>query len=193
MGDVYSKKLVVATGAARRRPDIPGLVELEGRGVSYCAVCDAFFYRKKTVGVLGAGSHAEHELGALKPVVGSVMLFTNGEEPEFETDCTVERRRIAQLVGVDRLTGVELEDGTVVKTDGLFVAIGTLGSVGIAKSMGVLADDKGIAVDARGMTNVRGLYAAGDCTPGIKQVAKAVFDGMTVGMSVIADLKAERA
>ena len=65
-----------------------------------------------------------------------------------------------------------------------------MGSGAIAKSMGVFTDKSGaITVDENGMTNVDGLYAAGDCTVGIKQVAKAVNDGMNVGLALIRDIK----
>ncbi|MCH5161732.1 MAG: NAD(P)/FAD-dependent oxidoreductase, partial [Clostridiales bacterium] len=71
-----------------------------------------------------------------------------------------------------------------------FVALGVLGAVGIAKSVGVLTDSNGeIIVDGRGMTNIDGLYAIGDCTAGIKQVARAVNDGMIVGTDILKRLK----
>lgn len=72
--------VVLSTGASRSTPPIPGLRELEGHGVSYCAVCDAFFYRGKDVAVLGSGEYAMHEAGELLPVVGSVTILTNGAE-----------------------------------------------------------------------------------------------------------------
>ena len=70
--------VVLATGASRSTPPIPGLRELEGHGVSYCAVCDAFFYRGKDVAVLGSGEYAMHEAAELLPVVGSVTVLTGG-------------------------------------------------------------------------------------------------------------------
>ena len=61
--------------------NIPGIKEFEGKGVSYCAVCDAFFYRGKDVAVLGNGAYALHEIGDLSGVAESVTLLTNGVEP----------------------------------------------------------------------------------------------------------------
>ncbi|MEE0775454.1 MAG: NAD(P)/FAD-dependent oxidoreductase, partial [Bacillota bacterium] len=69
-GDV----VVLATGAARNTPNIEGVRELEGKGVSYCAVCDAFFYRKKDVAVLGSGEYALHEATELAAVASSVTV-----------------------------------------------------------------------------------------------------------------------
>ena len=65
-------------GLPGQRPRIPGLAGLEGHGVSYCATCDAFFYRGRDVAVLGSGEYALHEVQALLPVAHSVTLLTNG-------------------------------------------------------------------------------------------------------------------
>lgn len=190
IGEMHAKRLVVATGAARKTVDIAGLKEYEGKGVSYCAVCDAFFYRKKRVGVIGAGEFAEHEYSALKNVVGTAYLLTNGETPSFAADNVVSGK-IARVSGRDgRVCGVTFEDGTELELDGLFVAIGVMGSGSLAKSIGAFTDGNGaIVTDERGETNVAGLYAAGDCTAGVKQVGRAVADGMTVGLALINDLK----
>lgn len=193
-GAVRAGKLVVATGAARAKSGIAGIDAFDGKGVSYCAVCDAFFYRKKRVGVVGAGEFAAHEYGAISAVAGETYLFTDGEKPSFAAPLTVQKKIASVYAREDgRLGGVELADGERIELDGLFIALGVMGSSALAKSVGVLTDKNGAVVtDARGMTNIKGLYAAGDCTAGIKQVGKAVSDGLTVGMSVIADIKAER-
>lgn len=190
VGEYKAKRLVVATGAARKTVDIAGLKDYEGKGVSYCAVCDAFFYRKKRVGVIGAGEFAEHEYSAIKNVAGAAYLLTNGETPSFTAD-NVATDSIARVIGRDgRVGGVAFEDGTELELDGLFVAVGVLSSGAIAKSIGAFTDVNGaIITDEKGMTNVAGLYAAGDCTVGVKQVGKAVADGMTVGIALINDLK----
>ena len=75
-----AKAVILATGTSRNTPNIKGVKEFEGKGVSYCAVCDAFFYKGKDVAVLGNGNYAIHELQALEPVVNSVTVFTNGEQ-----------------------------------------------------------------------------------------------------------------
>ncbi|MDE6401525.1 MAG: FAD-dependent oxidoreductase, partial [Clostridiales bacterium] len=166
------------------------LKDHEGKGVSYCAVCDAFFYRKKRVGVIGAGEFAAHEYAALKNVAGEVYLLTNGEKSSFDADSIVDGK-IARVLGRDgRVCGVEFEDGTELALDGLFVAAGVMGSGEIAKSIGAFTDVGGsIVTDERGATNVSGLYAAGDCTAGVKQIGKAVADGMMVGLALVNDLK----
>lgn len=77
-GDFPADAVILATGASRAAPRIPGLAGLEGHGVSYCATCDAFFYRGRDVAVLGSGEYALHEVQALLPVAHSVTLLTGG-------------------------------------------------------------------------------------------------------------------
>ena len=90
-GDYPADAVILATGASRATPRIPGLAGLEGHGVSYCATCDAFFYRGKDVAVVGSGEYALHEVQALLPVAASVTLLLNGAPPaaEFPSEVTV--------------------------------------------------------------------------------------------------------
>lgn len=194
-GKLFGKKLVIATGAARQTPRID-VSAFEGKGVSYCAVCDAFFCRNKKVAVLGDGEYAKHEYEVLSAVASEVVLLTDGKQTSFDdSGVVVDNRKIIRLVGNERgrLCAIEFEDGERLDVSALFIALGVMSSAAIAKSMGVMTDKSGsITVDAHGMTNVDGVYAAGDCTSGIKQVAKAVADGMNVGYSLIADIKGAR-
>lgn len=178
-------RLVIAVGAERKRIDIQGLKEYEGKGVSYCAVCDGFFYRKRTVAVIGEGEYAQHEYSALKNLAAKTYLLTDGKQPSFTADNTV-TTEIKRVVGDERVTAIEFTDGTLLAVDGVFVAVGALGSSAISKSVGVLTDKNGaIITDDRGRTNVPNLFAVGDCTAGIKQIGKAVADGTKVGMELI--------
>jgi thioredoxin reductase (NADPH) len=74
LGQYRAKAVILATGAARKTASVKGLEALEGKGVSYCAVCDAFFYRKKDVAVLGSGEYALHEAGELANTAKSVTI-----------------------------------------------------------------------------------------------------------------------
>lgn len=183
-GTFAAHKLVLAVGAARKSVPIPGISEHEGRGVSYCAVCDAFFYRKKTVAVIGAGEFARHEYETLSRVAGKTYLLTDGKPADFADDVITEK--IDCITGGDRVTGVRFIGGKTLDVDGVFVAVGVAGAGEIAKSVGLITDKNGmLKTDDVRMTNVPGLYAVGDCIPGVKQVAKAVFDGMTAGLDLV--------
>ncbi len=182
--------VILAAGSTRLAPKIPGLKELEGRGVSYCAICDAFFYRGKTVAVLGEGEYALHEAEILLPHAGRVMLFTNGKEPAAPVPETIEvhTEKIAaiesvQADGMERVGAVRTEDGAVTHADGVFVALGTAGSVDLARKIGAETENNRVVTDSGMATNVPGLYAAGDCTGGLLQVVKAAYEGAVAGLA----------
>ena len=161
--------MILATGSRRASARIPGVKEFEGKGVSYCAVCDAFFYRGKEVAVLGNSDFALHEAEELSHTASRVTIFTDGKKPEFsrENPLPVNTMKIQAIEGDERVSGIRLksdvsmqEAGTgadsFVPAEGVFVALGTAGS---------------------------SEYAAGDCTGGLLQVAKAVHDGAQAGLS----------
>ncbi len=188
-GVFETESIIFATGSRRAAPAIPGLSEMEGHGVSYCAVCDAFFYRGKDVAVLGSGDYALHEARELAAVAGSVTILTDGQEPVFGEDCgfPVLTGKVAAVESADgQVSGVSLESGESLRVSGVFVALGTAGSADMARQMGAALTEKGnVRVDANMATNVPGVFAAGDCTGGLLQVAKAVHEGCVAGMSAL--------
>ena len=195
-GDFDAKAVILATGTSRKAPVIPGLKELEGRGVSYCAVCDAFFYRGKKVAVIGNGDFALKEAEEIGNVASEVTILTNGLPGAFsrKPEYPVRTEKIQNLKGTDFLEGVELADGTGLEVSGVFVAIGTAGSTEIARRMGAELTEKGnIRVDEEMRTTIPGLYAAGDCTGGLLQVVKAVYEGAVAGMEASRYTRPEKA
>ena len=182
-GDFPADAVILATGASRAAPHIPGLAGLEGHGVSYCATCDAFFYRGKDVAVLGSGEYALHEVQALLPVVKSVTLLTNGSPltAAFPPEVTVCPEKVNAILGEERVSGAELSGGKTVALSGIFVALGVAGSTALARKLGAEVDGNRILVDEHMQTTLPGLYAAGDCTGGLLQVAKAVYEGALAG------------
>lgn len=182
-GDFPADAVILATGASRAAPHIPGLAGLEGHGVSYCATCDAFFYRGRDVAVLGSGEYALHEVQALLPVVKSVTLLTNGSPltASFPPEVTVCPEKVNATLGEGRVSGVELSGGKTVALSGVFVALGVAGSTALARKLGAEVDGNRILVDEHMQTTLPGLYAAGDCTGGLLQVAKAVYEGALAG------------
>ena len=183
-----TKSLVIASGMPRRKATIKGLSEFEGRGVSYCATCDAFFYRGKTVAVIGNGEYAFKEASELKPFAKKIILLTNGrpyeagkEDPQIEVDT----RAIAGVSGDEiKIRSLELIDGTSLAIDGVFIAEGTASAVDLALKLGLDNDGKVITVNSRNQdTNLPGVFAAGDCTGGLLQIAVAVGDGARAGIA----------
>ena len=187
-----AKIVVIATGNSRKKSNIKGLKEFEGRGVSYCATCDGFFYQGKNVAVLGNREYAIHEAQNLLPIAQKVILLTNGEQPveKRHEGIEVDENKIREFRGTNSIEQVEFEDNTIKKIDGVFIALGTASSSDLAKKIGIMLDEKeNIKVNNKMETNVKGIYACGDCTGGIFQVAKAVYEGMIAGMSIIQYLK----
>lgn len=183
--------VVLAAGAARRTLAVSGVKEFEGRGVSYCAICDAFFYRGKNVAVIGAEAYALHEAQVLLPHAAQIVLLTNGAAcaEKIPDGISVVIKRIARIEGERRVQRVVFEDGSRAYVDGVFMAIGMAGSLELARKMGVLLRDGNVVVGAHMETNVPGIYAAGDCTGGLLQVAKAVYEGAEAGLAVVRYLR----
>lgn len=190
-GDYPADAVILATGASRAVPRIPGLAGLEGHGVSFCAACDAFFYRGRDVAVLGSGVYALHEVQALLPVARSVTLLTNGAAltAQFPPEVTVCPQKVEAILGEQTVTGVQLADGETRAVSGVFIALGVAGSTALAKKLGAAVDGNRIVVDEHMQTTVPGLYAAGDCTGGLLQVAKAVYEGALAGTEVAKALR----
>lgn len=186
-GQYAADFVILATGSPRTAPRIPGLSEHEGKGVSYCAVCDAFFHRGKPVAVLGEGEYALHEVNTLLPVVRSVTLVTDGKTPSIQVPESVrlDTREIAAIESDDSGLRIRFTSGGVLSVSGIFVAYGVAGSAELARKVGALTEGNRILVDPTMATNIPGLYAAGDCTGGMLQVAKAVYEGALAGTAVV--------
>ena len=185
-----AKNVVLATGNKKNKPDIKNIEKFDGKGVSYCAICDGFFYRGKDVVVIGNGNYAIAETNDLINIVNHVTILTNGKKiPEFRAEnVDIENRKAVAIEGNDNVEAVELDDGTKLKTDGVFVAQGVAGSTDFARKIGALVKNEKIVVNEKMQTTVEGLYACGDCIGGTLQVAKAVNDGMIAGIDIIKNI-----
>ena len=191
-----ARSVIIATGAARQSAKISGIKELEGRGVSHCAVCDGFFYKDKDVAVLGNGIYALHEANELLHIARSVTVITNGEEPTVSfpeiykiINVPVKNIKVKDTLMGQMLEGVVFSDGEEIDINGLFIALGSASAVDLARKMGVEIRGNSIAVDGEMKTNISGLYAAGDCTGGMFQVSLAVSEGTKAALSAIAYLR----
>lgn len=182
--NVYEcKKLILATGKARNKLKVKNAKDFEMRGLSYCATCDGFFYRGKKVGIIGSGSNMLHELSFLKNMTQDITVFTDGEEVDVP-GVKVVKDKIISLFGNEYLEGLSTATDSY-ELDGLFVAIGDASTFDFIKHLGIATDDKNnIIIDSNYQTNIKNLYAIGDATGGILQIAKAVYEGMMVAYSI---------
>lgn len=186
-----TKNIVLATGNKKNIPKIKGIQEFEGRGISYCAVCDGFFYRNKDIVVIGNGKYAIAETNELINLANQIIILTDGEKaPEFRADnVKIDTRKIEEIQGKKKVEQIKLEDNTIIKTDGIFVAKGVAGSNEFAKKLGIITNKDKIVVNEKMETNIPGIYACGDCTGGILQISKAVYEGTKAGLEVIKRVK----
>lgn len=186
-----AKTLVIATGVNRNKPNMKGLQEFEGKGVSYCAVCDAPFYRNKDVAVLGNGEYAIGEIEELLPIAKSVTMLTNGKEPieNRSIDVQINEKKIREFRGTNKIEEIEFEDDSSQKIDGVFIAQGTAGCLEFAKKLGAKTENNNIVVNDEMQTSIENIYACGDCTGGILQISKAVYEGTKAGLVIINKLR----
>ena len=187
----YHADAVIAMGAARKSANIQGLKDFEGRGVSYCAVCDAFFYRNKDVAVLGNGEYALHEALVLAETSKSVTMLSNGFDVNIDIpeNIKVITKKIMSVNGENTVRSVTFDDGEILDISGIFVALGVAGSTDLARKTGIEISDNRIAVNDDMQTNIECIFAAGDCTGGVMQVSKAVADGAKAAFAMIRYLK----
>lgn len=188
--DIYDAVLI-ATGADRKSPNIKGITEFEGKGVSYCAICDAFFHRGKPVAVIGNGDYALHEAMTLADTSSEVTVLTDGDKllASLPDNIKCIEKKIREITGDTKVRSVIFEDGSSIDISGVFIAIGTAGSTDIARKIGAAVNGNKITVDENNATNVPGLYAAGDCIGGLLQISKAVSDGAVAATNMIKFLK----
>lgn len=186
-GEYKAKSVILATGAGRFTPKIQGLEQYDGKGVSYCAVCDAFFHRGKDVAVLGGGEYALSEAQELQPIVKSVTILSNGEEPsaKIPPEFKVITKGIETFSGDEILKEVRFQDGTSLAVSGVFVAMGVAASGDLARKLGAEVSGKKIVVNDAMETGIPGIFAAGDCTGGLLQIAKAVYQGAVAGTEAV--------
>ena len=179
--------VVIATGVSRLLPNIKGLND--SLGISYCAICDAFFYRGKDVVVLGNGNYAITEAEVLKKVANSVTIFTNGREIDSSTDINVNTSKIKEITKENNVFSIILDDDSVITTEGVFIAEGIAGAMALAKKIGAKTENNKIIVNELNKTNIPNLYAIGDCTGGILQISKAVYEGTACALNIIKENK----
>jgi len=199
-----SRAIVLTSGSTHRKLEVKGEEGMTGRGVSYCATCDGFFYKGRDVIVVGGGNTALTDALYLNSIGCSVSIAHRRDafRADKHLQDTVTKRNIEvlwntvvdEIVGEQEVTGVRLrnlKNGTthIKKTNGVFVAVGELPSSQLAAELGLDMDAGGfVNVDKSFRTNVPFVYAAGDVTGGIRQIVAAVHGGAAAALSCFEDL-----
>jgi thioredoxin reductase (NADPH) len=198
--EVTTDHVVLATGFSDERPDPP--LPRTGRGLHWCLHCDAYMFVDEPVYVMGTGDSAAHVAMIMLNFTDEVDLLTRGEEPEWSDETAVQLEHHPVEVVGEEITGMkkdddgwleafEFADGTVRGYRGGFPMYGSDYNTDLAESLGVALNDDGtIAVDDHGRTNVDGVYAVGDVTPGHNQIPTAMGEGARCGIGNHYDLRA---
>ena len=201
--EFISNAIILTVGSIPRKLGIPGEEELTGRGVSYCALCDAPFFKKKKVIVVGGGNTAVVSAKYLADLASKVCLVhrrstTRGEETlkqelmeedvEFFWNSVVK-----EIIGNEKVEAITIDtDGKIqeVETDGIFIHIGEVPTNDLAKKLGLKLGSEGfIAVNEHAETSMEGIFAAGDITGGILQVSTAVGEGTIAAVNAYLYIK----
>ena len=177
-----SRTLLLATGVASAK-GFAGEAALLGHGVSYCATCDGFLYRGKTIAVFCGAPRYEHEVRYLAGLAEKVYLYTPYKN--CAVDCpNVERiSPIQAVLGETRVSGLRLYDGRELAVSGLFCLRTALAPEALVP--GLQVEGPHIVADRQGRTNLPGCFAAGDCTGRPYQIAKAVGEGNVAAHAIV--------
>ncbi|KKQ51129.1 MAG: Thioredoxin reductase [Parcubacteria group bacterium GW2011_GWD2_38_11] len=202
-----ARAVLLALGMKARKMNIPGEDKFLGKGISYCATCDAMFFRGKDVAVIGGGDAAATAAIHLAEFANSVQLLYKDGTKTFEPAWDEQMAKMGKIAsstftnisgieGDEKVEGLEYElDGKKkeLSVQGVFIEIGSTPGVVIAKELGVSTDEQGyIAVDQTQATNVDNVYAAGDATTGsnkFRQIITAVAEGAVAAGSVYKKIK----
>ncbi len=192
-----TRSLIIAPGIQHEKPALEGIEKFEGKGVSYCVVCDAPLFKDKEVGLLGSEDLVAKEALELYEYTHNITIYTNGEEMNIpdnlwekikENDIPIVEGEIDSLLGDEEFSGLMI-DGEKEEMDGLMIAQGTSGSLDFARSLGVQIEDGVLSVDENMFTGVPRVYAAGDCVGGARQISAAVGEGSTAALSLINEMR----
>jgi thioredoxin reductase (NADPH) len=202
-----TKTIILALGMKARKMNIPGEDKFIGKGVSYCATCDAMFYRGKDVVVIGGGDAAATAAIHLAEFANSVQLLYKDGTKCFEPSWDEQMKKtgkvacssfssVTHIIGSEKVEGLEYEingEKKELSISGVFIEIGSVPGVVVAQNLGVRTDEQGyIVVKQDQSTSVDNVYAAGDATTGsnkFRQIITAVAEGSVAAGSVYKKLK----
>jgi thioredoxin reductase (NADPH) len=198
--DTYeAKSLIISTGVSPRLLGVPGEDRLKGHGVSYCATCDGFFYKDKTVVVVGGGDAAVEEALYLTRFAGKVFIVHRRNRlraQKLAQERAFENRKIelvwdslvTEVLGEEQVTGVRIKntktgEESVLAADGMFTYVGNIPNTQLFQGQLDLDDRGYIVTDRRMHASVPGVYAAGDVQEHVlKQIATAIGSGAIAAM-----------
>lgn len=199
------KKIIIASGRKEERLNLKNEQKFLGKGISYCSVCDASFFKDKITGVVG-GSNSSLSSALLLSEFSKKVYIIYRRDKFFRADPVlvdlvkknkkvevIFNANVVELIGNEELEEVKLNNDKKIKLDGLFVEIGGKPDLKFAKNLKLELEDGYIKVDKEQKTNLNGIYAAGDVTNNnLKQIIVACGEGAKAANSVYKGLREEK-
>ncbi|WOO89139.1 thioredoxin-disulfide reductase [Mollicutes bacterium LVI A0078] len=206
MKEYEAKRVIIATGTENKKLGAPGEEELQGAGISYCAVCDGNFFRDRDVAVVGGGNSALEEALYLADICKSVTIIHRRQEfraEEYIVNKVKSRENINFILdsnvksfnGEGKLESVttvnkNTKEETTTEVAGAFVYVGLIPITSPFTDLGIVDERGNIKVDERLESNVKGIFVAGDVREkDLRQIATATNDGAICAQNIINDLK----
>jgi thioredoxin reductase (NADPH) len=199
------KKIIFASGTNRIKLNVPGEGKFLGKGVSYCATCDALFFKNKIVAVIGGSYAALSSALLLSEYASKVYIIYRGNEffrPEPVMIELVKKEKkiesifneeIIDIDGGESVENIRTNSGMKLKIDGVFIEAGSVPETNLLKNIGVKLSENGYVItDKFQKTNVEGLYSAGDVTDNkLKQIITAAAEGAIAAVNIYQEIKKE--
>jgi thioredoxin reductase (NADPH) len=202
--EYQSKTIILCTGSMERRLNVKGEETFFGKGISYCATCDGFFFKGKKVMVVGGGNSAALSAVYLSDICSETILVHRRDQLRAERallqklaeknveiiwNSVVEEIKGDKLVKSVLIRDIASNKQKEIAVDGVFIQAGEIPNNDLAKKFGLDLDEEGyIRTDSRQRTNKKYVFAAGDITGGIKQVVVACSEGATAAITAYEDL-----
>jgi thioredoxin reductase (NADPH) len=199
-----SKSIIIATGTKRKKLNVKGEEEFFGKGVSYCAVCDGFFFKGKDVCIIGNDTHAVQAGIVLSPLAKKVYMINDkkeyNSEPVFIETLNkmnnieiIKNMNVKEIFGENKVKGIQLSDDNKIECEGVFIEIGSVPGKALISDLNIDCDEQGhIKVNEKMETNIKGVFAAGDITTGSMrwyQIVTAASEGALCVKSAFSYIK----
>lgn len=193
-----SKYIIIATGRTPKKLEVKNSEKYEGKGISYCAVCDGALYRNKDIAIVGGGNTAIDTANYMSNIANKIYIINRssnlradqkGQEEikKLENVNVLYNTKLKDIIGDDTgVQGVVLEDGTEINLSGIFVCIGQTNNSAFYQNLNLKTDNRGIVVDKDLKTTANNVYACGDSiSKDLYQVVTATSDGAMVASNII--------
>lgn len=193
--EIEADNVIIATGKISNKLGLKNEDEFIGKGISYCAICDGNFYKDKDVAVIGGGNTAFTDALYLSDLCDKVYVIVRNnvradeilqsKVKEKENIILIKGSTVKGIVVSDKIDGVVLDNDRVIDVSGLFIAIGGKPNLDFISNLKIETENGFIKTDKNMMTNIKGIYAAGDVViKDFYQIITAINDGVIAALNI---------